>query len=465
MRGMRTELMVGIFTLLAVAILAFMTFRVADLRIGEPKGYKLYVFFDDTAGLEKNTRIKIAGVDAGKVENIELFAGRARVTLRIYEGVEIYSDATAWIKSTGLLGEKYLEIKSGAKPPVLTGGNVITDARETADIDELVRNITDLSVNIAGLVAELSKPEIKEALKESLLNIRDLTRQLKETVEFNRVPLENTVANLEEFTSTLRRDTPGLMADLRAAVAELKGILERTGPELESIAKKTDSVMESMDEITGKISRGEGSLGKLVHDDKLYDSVSSAASGLSNTVSRIDRFRTFVTFRGDYMEREVDGKGHFYLTLQPRKEKYYILGAVTDPVGRVKTTTTMIDGTAFTTETVERKLEFTAQIAHRFKDTAFRVGLFESTFGLGADQFLLGDKLIFSLDAWDFNEDEFRAKDPHVRLGADYFLYRTIFLTGGYDNFLNSRRGYYAGAGVKFEDEDLKYLFGSIPMP
>lgn len=465
MRSIKAELIVGGFALLVLAILSLMTFRVGGFTLGEPKGYKLYAFFDNTAGLEENTRIKIAGVDAGKVEKIELFAGKARVTLRINEGVDIYSDAVARIKTSGLLGDRFLEIQSGATPPTLKTGNTIKDSRELVDIDKLVQNVTDLSINIADLIAELSRPEIKQAMKESIINIRDVTNELRLTMENTRGPLESTMANLEEFTTALRKDAPTLLADLKTAVAELKEILQNAGPDIQSITQKTERVMDSVNEITEKIKRGEGTLGKLVQDDKLYESVSSAASGLGNTLGKIDRFRTFVSFRGEHLEKEKDGKGHFYVTLQPRKEKYYILGVVSDPVGKVGTTQTTTNGSTFTTQKVTTNIEFTAQFAHRFRDTALRIGMTENTFGLGADQFLFGDRLILTFDAWDFIEDEYLAEDPHLKVGADYFLFRTLFLTGGYDNFLNERKGYYVGAGVRFEDKDLKSLFGALPIP
>jgi phospholipid/cholesterol/gamma-HCH transport system substrate-binding protein len=65
---------------------------------------------------------------------------------------------------------------------------------------------------------------------------------------------------------------------------------------------------------------------------------------------------------------------------------------------------------------------------------------------------------------WDFGEDEEDADDPHLRIGADYFVFKGLFLSGGLDNILNDdRRGFYLGGGVRFEDEDFKALLGSLP--
>jgi phospholipid/cholesterol/gamma-HCH transport system substrate-binding protein len=88
----------------------------------------------------------------------------------------------------------------------------------------------------------------------------------------------------------------------------------------------------------------------------------------------------------------------------------------------------------------------------------------ETTFGVGADYFLLDDKLILTTDIWDLGEDEEDADSPHLTIGVDYFVFKGLFLSGGLDNILNdNRRGFYLGGGVRFEDEDFKTLLGSIP--
>ena len=65
---------------------------------------------------------------------------------------------------------------------------------------------------------------------------------------------------------------------------------------------------------------------------------------------------------------------------------------------------------------------------------------------------------------WDLNADEAYSDDAHIRVGIDYKVFKLLFLSAGYDNPLNSQRdGVYIGGGIKFEDEDLKFLLGSTP--
>ncbi|RJR17489.1 MAG: MCE family protein, partial [Nitrospiraceae bacterium] len=176
------------------------------------------------------------------------------------------------------------------------------------------------------------------------------------------------------------------------------------------------------------------------------------------------RLRTYLDFHSEYNTGESEWKGYFDLTLRPREDKYYILGIVTDPLGSVRTTETTINGVTEIKDEVESRIEFTAQFAKRFDNVALRIGLMENTFGLGADYFFNDEKGRMKFDVWDFSADEAGADDAHARIGLDYRFFKFFFVSGGIDNLFNSnRRGVYVGGGLKFEDEDFKYLMGSAP--
>jgi len=491
MRGITTELKVGLFALIVLALLTFMTFKVGGIDFLSREGYVVYIYFKNIAGLDEKTKIKIAGVNAGTIEKIELDDGRAKLTVRMNKEVTLYSDARASIKAAGLLGDKYLEIKTGSEKPVLTDGDTLDTVVEIVDLDDLTRNLTAVSENFNILAKNLNETlgteESRDALKESILNLRDITSSVKETIALNdqrlRTTLENinelvaslsevvqdnrenvssAMSNMKDFTALLREDGPEIVVNLNEAAKELKTLIEETRP---SIQRTTETV----DQIAQKIERGEGTLGKLVQDDELYDSVNNAAKGIEKTVSAVDRFRTFLTFQGEYLTEPSDGKGYFYLTLQPRPERYYILGVVGDPLGRVKTKKTVKTTDSGITkikreEIREDEIEFTAQYAMRYHDAALRLGITESTFGAGMDYFFLDDTLKFSADVWDFDSNEEGSDDPHIKVGFDYFVFKNLFVSVGADNILNERRrGGYAGLGLRIEDEDFKYLLGTLP--
>jgi phospholipid/cholesterol/gamma-HCH transport system substrate-binding protein len=92
---MKTELKVGIFAILVILILSYMTFKVSDLGVAWKKGYVLYVKFDNISGLDEKSRVKVAGVDAGVVSEVDLEAGKAKLSLLIEPDVTIYEDAVS----------------------------------------------------------------------------------------------------------------------------------------------------------------------------------------------------------------------------------------------------------------------------------------------------------------------------------------------------------------------------------
>ena len=467
-----------------------MTFKVGGLDWVKEEGNIYVVYFKNIAGLDEKTKLKIAGVDAGFIEKIELHEGVAKMTVRVQKEVRMFSDASASIKATGLLGDKYLEIKPGSKEPALKNGDTIQDVLEIVDIDDMVRKLSKVSENVSTLVTALNEAlgteDAKRSMRETVTNlshitanlnetivvndvkmrnvldnIKTLTASLNELVDKNREPITDTVGNLREFSANLKTDGPELIANLNKATKELREMVEENKPAVKS-------TVESLDRITKQIDQGEGTLGKLVKDERLYENITKAAENVDRTFGAIDRFRTFITFQAEYLNKIEDGKGYFYITLQPRPDRYYILGAVGDPLGRVTTTETEKTVNGVTTrekkEKTKQEIEFTAQYAMRHKDVALRLGLTENTFGAGADYFFHQDRGKITVDAWDFSNDEENSKNPHIRAGVDYFIFKNLFVSAGIDNIMNSKwRGGYAGVGLRLEDQDLKYIMGSIP--
>lgn len=490
MKSKNADLMVGGFFILVLAVLTLMTFKVGDFSFGKPKGYLVYANFLNTAGLDPKTKIKIAGVDAGVIEKIELVDGAARVTIRMYPEVHLYSDASAYIKASGLLGDKFVELTTGHIQPQLKDGDSIANIKEVVSMDDLVRDVSQVSLKLVELIGQLSDPEMKDTMQFTLNNLRDLTDVMKAIVIDNRRTIESTIVSMqsliknldiimkegsdpmiatakhmESIVATTDSSLPELLKNLNEATAQLKKVLQDSSPEMVGIMKNANQTMGSVNNIAGRIERGEGTVGRIFKDEELYTSINTAVKGVNSKLDTIDRFRTYLTFRGDYLAKQSEGKGSFMVTLRPKQEKYYIFGITSDPIGKVDVTETTTNGVTVREEKIEaNKMELTAHIGRRFDDTLLRIGLTENTFGVGADRFMYKDRAVLSVDAWDFSKDEAAAKNPHIRLGADLYATKNIFISTGVDNIFNSdRAGFFLGGGVTFEDDDFKYLMGSMP--
>ncbi len=118
------------------------------------------------------------------------------------------------------------------------------------------------------------------------------------------------------------------------------------------------------------------------------------------------------------------------------------------------------------TETYEDKFKFSLEFAKRWGNLALRLGMIESTGGAGADYYVFDDRIKFSVDSWNYNSKEPGNEKAHVKATANVGIGKTLFLNAGYDNALNSKRAAgFVGLGLRFDDDDLKYLLGSVPIP
>ncbi len=503
---MSREAKVGIFVLLGLVVLTYFTFRVSKTGIIGERGYELVVDFGSASGLEPKANVKMAGVPIGKVEDIRLEDGKARIVLRIDEGVRVPSDSLATIETQGLLGEKYVEIRPGKETgtPLPPGGR-LANTLEPTNMDELLRKVTAIADDVKKFTESLSGAlggeEGKQALAETLRNVREMTRvlrdvtvaneermnrilanvdglsaDLKEISSANKENLRQTIENLKAFSETLKNETPQLAKRLEemgtqvsGAIAENRENLKVSMENLRSASAKLDNTLDSANRVLAKIDRGEGTLGKLVTDNTAHDSLTNALDGIARFVQKSERIRTTLDYRLEYLTAPSEYKHYVNLKIQPSYDRYYQLGIVDDPFGKRKTTTTTttVDGgtpTTTVTESVEDKLKFTALVAKRFSDLTVKGGIIESTGGLGLEYGFLKGRLSLGLDAYDFGREE---DAPHLKVYANYDIVKSLYLTAGIDDPLTDVgdfRTFFFGFGIKFKDDDLPTLLGTVPL-
>ncbi len=137
-RSIDLELTVGVFVLIGILCLGYLTIKVGKMEIMGGSGYEIKAVFSNVGGLSTGSDVTIAGVRVGSVIRIELLDYNARVTMRIFEGVKIQEDAIASIKTKGLIGEKYIEISPGGSETALLPGETLRDTQPAVDIEELI---------------------------------------------------------------------------------------------------------------------------------------------------------------------------------------------------------------------------------------------------------------------------------------------------------------------------------------
>ena len=139
MRKIDLELIVGLFVLIGIIALSYISIKLGKMEWVGGGGYQVTAVFPGVAGLKVGALVEIAGVEVGRVKSINLDEDyQARVLLDIDWGVELQEDSIASIKTKGLLGEKYVEIVPGGADEIIENGGKIQDTEPPIDLEELI---------------------------------------------------------------------------------------------------------------------------------------------------------------------------------------------------------------------------------------------------------------------------------------------------------------------------------------
>jgi phospholipid/cholesterol/gamma-HCH transport system substrate-binding protein len=492
MFSISSEAKVGLFVLIGFIILGYMSVQVGKGGLGLKKGYTVDVYFENVAGLGRDASVQIAGVEVGRVESIRLKDGRALVTLRIAPDVQLEKDVIAGIKTHGVLGEKYVELIPGSRGQAfLQPGSTISLTERSADIDKLLTQAAFIAEDIKLLTGSLSKilagEQGQQSLSAIIENTRLLTQNLNALVMNNEAALRATLDNSRELTGNLNQVVANNSDKITQVLDGLKGAsqqMQNTFASLNDISEgmkkgegtvgqllkesttvdRLNKTLASLQEVTDKINQGKGTIGKLVNEEDTVNNINQGLAGINRYVNKAEQFRTFLSYRGEYLTSKSNMKSYLDIRLQPTLDKFYILGITADPRGKRTIQDVTTAGVTTRQETWDKNsFLFNAQIGKRFRDVVLRGGLFESTGGFGMDYMALNDNLKLSFEAFDFAED----RRAHLKAAAEYRFFKHLYFTAGWDDFISNQENGspYVGLSIRFEDDDLKYLLTTTPIP
>jgi phospholipid/cholesterol/gamma-HCH transport system substrate-binding protein len=140
MEKYKIETMVGVFVLVGLLCVAYLTIKLGKLDVIGGNAYEVTAKFNDVTGLKTGAYVELAGVRIGKVDAIVLDpkTNAAMVTLRIQNGVTLTDDAIASVKTSGLIGDKFIKISPGGSDDTLEPGGMITETESSVEIGDLI---------------------------------------------------------------------------------------------------------------------------------------------------------------------------------------------------------------------------------------------------------------------------------------------------------------------------------------
>jgi phospholipid/cholesterol/gamma-HCH transport system substrate-binding protein len=133
-----SEVVVGLFVLVGIVCLGYLAIKLGKLEVLGDSGYSLYADFPTVAGLKRGDPVEIAGVRVGRVESLSLADDRARLTLRLEDGVKVQEDAIASVRARGLIGDKFVLISPGGSDRIIPAGGRIRETESPPDIPDLI---------------------------------------------------------------------------------------------------------------------------------------------------------------------------------------------------------------------------------------------------------------------------------------------------------------------------------------
>ncbi|MEW6510666.1 MAG: MlaD family protein [Bacteroidota bacterium] len=270
---------IAVFAAAIIFVVGVIYLRGIDLR---SKQYALTVFYDNVNGLKDGDIVTVSGLAIGRVEGMSLAGRRIAVDLSIQTNVHIPRDSRAVLKSETIMGGKFIEITPGADSLLLRNGDTLTGSYEAA-LSELTATLAPISSNVLGILENVNTT-FDEATRRRIQEIvQDLARsaaRLNQVVQSGGLSADRAFTDFSVFSHDLARfartlDTLALTqrGNLDTGITTFRSVAQK----LDRVSERLEYTTESLNLVLGKIRKGEGTLGKLVHEEKLYNDVDSLA--------------------------------------------------------------------------------------------------------------------------------------------------------------------------------------------
>jgi ABC-type transport system involved in resistance to organic solvents, periplasmic component len=446
------EFKVGLLVIVVGSLIAVMSMRVSDDPSYLGRSKKAWFLLPDAGGLVKNSAVRSAGIPVGVIKDIRLQDGMARIDISVRSEVFLTTSAAVEIKAQGILGDKHVEVYPGSPTdPPLPDDSQVLNIKQGGSLENLMTSVSEVTTSLKEVAQNLKEATSQDGTRNHVLgrivkNIETLTGDLAEMTTANKDKIGDIVDQVHDITSALQQ----------VANDNSDSGLKKTWARLAKTA-------QNLEEITDKVNKGEGTIGKLINDETTVDNINSAIDSVGGMLDTANKLQTAFDFRTEYMGEVAAWKSYIGIQIQPGLDRYYYLAVVDDPMGVVETTRYQKTGTGGTSDVTERatydyKIKLTLLYAKNFWDLTIRGGLMENSGGLGVDYYFFRRKLKATVEAFDFAH-------TNLRGSLSYSFYRGVYVTAGISDALdkNQQRSSYLGAGLLLTNDDLKLLLTKAP--
>jgi len=269
------ETRVGIF----VAFIALAAVLIVEILGGVERfgsGHRVHAMFNTVQELKIGDRVKMAGVEVGRVEEIQLTNNAVRVTMHLNRGAEVKTDSLATIRFAGLLGQNFVALSFGTPGAPAADSTTYLTTEDQPDLSVIMKKLDNVASGVENLTRSFSGDEIG-----------NLIGPLTDFIKQNNEQITLTIANISEITSQISTGEGSigkLIYDeaLHTSAASALTNMEQVVGELQLTIGDARGIM-------GDVSAGEGSIGKMLSDDTLYTETTASMSNLKEILQKINR--------------------------------------------------------------------------------------------------------------------------------------------------------------------------------
>lgn len=292
-----TEIKVGAVVLFATVALIVGLFWITDTDL-TPSGIHVYGVTEDAGQVTSGARVFLLGVDVGSVESVELRQDRVLIGLRVDPGRTLPADTRGVIHPPGFLGGQRVDLLPGQADDRLREGDTLSLAGAPG-LQEVAGELgSDASEVMERARRVLSEETVSDVRRSSAL-LAESVRDVHELVESQRQDIDALMTGMRRTSENLAGATSGPELERTLArLDSLSGRLNRAGEGLDASSRSLASILE-------KVDGGEGSLGRMVNDDGLYEEAAAALSNLRIATEEIGLLSRDIRDQPDRYLREL----------------------------------------------------------------------------------------------------------------------------------------------------------------
>lgn len=291
------EIKVGFLFVVALVVLIWGVMYLKGLDIFRPK-IKVYALYERVNGLAQSNPITINGLKVGQVSNIYFDprnTGKIVVELIITEKYPIPVNSIARIYNSSLIGAKEVEIVLGYSKQTIKDGDTLRasiDASLSEEVNKqlgplkekaenLISTIDTVANSIKNILNEKTQRDLSNAINQvsvTISNLAAITHKVDTLVGAQKYRLAKIIGNVESISSNLKQNNEKI-TNIISNFSNLSDSISKAN--ISGTFNRVNQTLTEMNQALIKINTGQGSLGLLINDNKLYDELTKSAKDLN----------------------------------------------------------------------------------------------------------------------------------------------------------------------------------------